>query len=550
MSTAKAMELLQRGDAKGADGLLRLVLLDNPRDFEALHLSAGVRWQMGDHAGALTFMERALAIDSSVASAHFNHGNLLLKLERNEEAAAAYDRAIKLVPHYADAWLNRAGAMRLLGRDEEVVRSCDQALKYNEHLFAAHNDRAIALARLDRHEEALVSIGRAIALEPNRADAYVNRGLMLIALERYDAAVHAYQTATNLDPDYAAAWNNLGVALIDAGRRGEAIAAYERAAQAPAARQEEADNPLFNKALILLAQDDWPEGFRLHEHRFAAGMAVRDGIADAIPEWTGGAVNGVLHVWGEQGVGDQLLFLRLLPLVLKRTRRVRVTGDARLTAMLRRAFPELDAGSEAPKAQIAMGSLARVLQITPDAVAGLPVVMSADNEKAAQIRARYEAVAHGKPLIGIAWNSPAARHGKQKSAGLTYWGALLKREAFFVSLQYGAVRPDIAAARGAFGCSIAIDDSIDQMASIEDFAAQIAALDRVVTVSNTTAHVAGAIGAKCVVMVPPARGLHWYWGLQGNRTPWYPSLRLIRREVGAPWDDQIARAAALALSPT
>jgi hypothetical protein len=240
-----------------------------------------------------------------------------------------------------------------------------------------------------------------------------------------------------------------------------------------------------------------------------------------------------------------------LPLVLARTARVVVDCDPRLASMLRRAHPGL-AGILAPNApcagvaaQIAMGDLPRVLQLTAREIAALPIVLGADAEKMQSLRAKYQEKAQGRAIIGIAWASPKAKYARAKGAALEHWGALLSRGHFFVSLQYGDADAEIEAARARFGADIYCDPDVDQMRSIEDFATQIAALDHVVSVSNTTVHVAGAIGARCVVLTPPGRGLHWYWGLQGATTPWYPSLRLVRRPFGAPWDEEIAAAAAL-----
>ena len=103
---------------------------------------------------------------------------------------------------------------------------------------------------------------------------------------------------------------------------------------------------------------------------------------------------------------------------------------------------------------------------------------------------------------------------------------------------------EVREAEGLFNCAIHHDVSIDQLADFDAFAAQVAALDAVVSVSNTTVHMAGALGVPCIVMPPPTGGLHWYWGLEGERTPWYDSVRLIRRTRSESWEAQIERAAA------
>jgi Tfp pilus assembly protein PilF len=550
MSIADVLACLQRGDSAGADARLAETLAANPRHAEALHLRALVRHQRGDLNGALNDIEASIAADAKQAAVHFNHGNILLMLNRPETALGAFTRAVELAPNDVQAWLNRAGVERTLRKDEAAAESCARVLQLDPKNTAALNERAAALGRLGRFEEALACIDRALALKPKFAPALANRGKLLAELERYEEACASYDAALAIDGGRGGVWNNLGVALSARGKFEEAAHAYQRASAAPV-RDFDAGNPIYNIALMRLLQGDYAAGFPLYAQRFTAGESHRSPIADSAPPWRGERVEGVLRIWSEQGVGDQLLFYRLLPLVLERTPNVIIDCELRLVPLLRRSYPALSdvlpygASAGQTAVQIALGDLPAALKLSPNALEALPALLSADATKRNARRAEYERLANGRRIVGIAWSSPKAKAARLKGAQLGEWGALLREPYFFVSLQYGEASADIAAARAAFGAGIHEDASVDQMHSIDDFAAQIAALDHVVTVSNTTAHVAGALGAPCVVMAPPARGLHWYWGFNGPRTPWYPSLRLVRRSVGAPWSERVSAAAAL-----
>jgi ADP-heptose:LPS heptosyltransferase len=84
------------------------------------------------------------------------------------------------------------------------------------------------------------------------------------------------------------------------------------------------------------------------------------------------------------------------------------------------------------------------------------------------------------------------------------------------------------------------DPSIDQMTDLDAFAAQIAAMDVVLAVSGSAAHMAGALGVPTVVLLSPAP--QWKWGGEGERTDWYPSVTLLRRGVGKSREDQARQA--------
>lgn len=550
MSTAEAVTCLRRGDYAGAEAAVMRALEANPKDVDALNMRVMLRHQRGDLPGAIEAMNAVLALTPKDVAAHFNRATLLHQAGRFEEAVHGYARTLELEPRDVTAWLQRAAAERALGRHEDVVRSCKAALEIDPRNEIALNDAAAALARDGRPQEALALFDQLVKVTPESAMAHSNRGKALSELGRFEEACASYKRALILNPKHAPTWNNLGVARAALGRYAEAIDAYESASLGED-QNFEAGHPLFNKATALLTLGDYARGFEFYAHRFSAGATNAPPRVEQAPAWKGERLEGVLRIRAEQGVGDQLLFTRLTARVLDRTRRVALDCDPRIAGLLRRAYPQLEAAlapsdvSGDVAAHVAMGDIAGVLKLAPKDIAALPIAVRADEALTQSLRGKYRAMAGGRAVVGVAWASPRAKLARAKSAALAHWGALLREPYFFVSLQYGKDQDDIEAAREAFGCAIYRDESVDQIRSIEAFAAQLAALDQIVTISNTTAHVAGAIGAPAIVLAPPGHGLHWYWGAEGRATPWYPTLTIVRRSLGASWDGQIAEAAGL-----
>jgi hypothetical protein len=198
-----------------------------------------------------------------------------------------------------------------------------------------------------------------------------------------------------------------------------------------------------------------------------------------------------------------------------------------------------DAPCEEFKAQISAADLGAALHLkSPADLPNPPRFWRADEARVSELRARYEEKAEGRKIIGIAWRSKAP-DGALRGPDLSHWRALLREEYFFVSLQYGDVRRDIEASEA----SIFADEEINQLRDMEGFFAQVAAMDHVVSILNTTLHVAGALGKPALALVPPGRGLHWYWGFEGEACAWNPSVRLLRRALDASWEEQIENAA-------
>jgi ADP-heptose:LPS heptosyltransferase len=177
---------------------------------------------------------------------------------------------------------------------------------------------------------------------------------------------------------------------------------------------------------------------------------------------------------------------------------------------------------------------------------------------AERVRAlRQRLSADGRRVIGLTWISRNSRVGKQKSARLADFETLLRQPGYrFIDLQYGDTTAERAEIEREFGVRVEHLDDIDNMNDIDGLAALIAACDAVLTVSSTTAHIAGAAGAPTFVMVPFGRGRFWYWFPQRPASPWYPRTHVRQQGDGQPWSSviealrpQVEAAAALPWRP-
>jgi hypothetical protein len=197
--------------------------------------------------------------------------------------------------------------------------------------------------------------------------------------------------------------------------------------------------------------------------------------------------------------------------------------------------------------QVPMADLVGRLCRTIDELTVAAPYLVADEDNRAACRARYEALGPGLK-VGISWTSGNPRfHGRK--APLALWGPVLRQPGLrFFDLQYGDRRVERQAAAADFGVDIHHDEQIDQLASLDDFAAQVAAMDLVISISNTTAHMAGALGVECWTILPMIAD--WRWFLERDDTPWYPTMRLFRQHQRDDWAGVFADVAkALAARP-
>jgi len=269
-----------------------------------------------------------------------------------------------------------------------------------------------------------------------------------------------------------------------------------------------------------------------------------------IPAWAGEPLEGRnIFVWAEQGVGDQIMFAGLLPDLLATGAKAIVEADARLLSLLKRSFPEprfLARGvpttvpeAERPHFQVARGSLCRWLRPRLDLFPGHGGYLRADGERVRRLRDRYRAELPGRMLVGVSWRGGSRGPDLLRSIPLERWTPILRLAGFaFVSLQYGEDAPEIEDARGRLGIEVSSDPEIDRMNDLDGLAAQAAAMDLVLSIDNTTAHMAGALGRPVWILLPSEP--NWRWRATGQRSHWYPTARLFRQPGRGDWDCVLA----------
>lgn len=395
--------------------------------------------------------------------------------------------------------------------------------------------------RLGEHGLAADLIAAALAINPNFADAHSNLGVVYFDQGRFDEAAACYERAMTLNPDYADPHNNMGVLYQSLGRLEDAAASY-RNAIAINPDYAEAHN---NLATVLLLSGNFEEGWLEFAWRWKISQFSNASRKFDAPCWEGESLAGKkILVWEEQGVGESLLFAGLIPELVQQGAEVCVECDPRLVPLFVRSFPETACvpaatGKQDFDCHAPLADLGHWLR--PDAASFLSpgAYLAADRERSAVLRSRYLEKG-GDLLVGLAWISKSPHYAEKKSMTLADLGPVLGIPGItFVDLQYGDTGDERAQFTDRTGIDIIHDDGVDQMTDLDAFAAQVAALDLVVTISNTTAHMAGGLGVETLLMLDTVP--IWYWQMEREDSPWYPLLRLFRQRQAGDWAEVIGR---------
>ena len=551
-SQVDAMQLLgnvleQRGRCKEAVKYFNDAIKQAP-GHACLHNSLGMALHKLNkfHEAVLEF-KRALEIQPDFAKAHNNLGVVLMKLGRIDEAITACRQAISLRSDFKEAYNNLGLALKKTGKLEDAVTSYKKAISLDSEYAAALSNLGMALITQGRFKEAADNLQKAVNLNPNSAEFLNNLGVLFNRQERFEDAVAASEKAIALRPDYVEAHNDLGTALIELGRFSEATAAFEKAiAIDPRCAQAH-----HNLSLVLLLTAKFEQGWKEYEWRWR-----HEGFSTPVrpfsQTWWDGSSEGLtkLLVWAEQGIGDEVQFSGLIRHIISGGINVVVECDNRLLPLLQRSFPgTIVVGRTDPPNpllqdpsithQIPMASIPRVLGLSPDYMPFQNGFMIPDESLRERLRSEYKK--NGNPvLVGISFRSGNSQEGRKRSVSLEQWGPILNVEGIkFVNLQYGDCSSQLQTAHDLFGVEVFNDENINPLRNLEDFAAQVAAMDLVISVDNSTVHFAGALGAKVWTILPKVPD--WRWELEGNRTRWYSTMRLFRQEERGSWEPVISK---------
>jgi tetratricopeptide (TPR) repeat protein len=492
----EAIRLQQAGCYAEAESQYRAVLTKSPNHPQATYLYGLLLLGAGNPATAVPMLRAAAALRPEHTGTRINLTRALLADSQPKAALAEADAVLTLAPEMAEAAFLRGTALNALGQSTEAVAAFSTCLAGSPDHAAAQLNLGNAYADLDRLADAERCCRRAIELNPELAEANASLGFVLTSVGSLDEAISACQAAIRLRPDFAQAHWNLAVAALLAG--------------------------------------DFALGFREYEWRKRHDRFRRDFIDLPGPMWDGSALEGrTLLVHAEQGFGDTIQFARYLPLLAASGAKVVLACDRPLLPLLSSLSGVAAVAKDAqlPPYDCWLDQMSLPLKCATEADC-IPLsggYLSADPAR----QAAWSAALPDGCKVGIAWaGNPLHSNDSRRSLPYAALQRLLSAPGIqFVNLQLGP-RADEA---GLAALPLPLTD-------YGETAALIANLDLVVTVDTSVAHVAGAMGTRCWVMLPFAPD--WRWRLNREDTPWYTSVCLFRQPRPGDWNTVIDTALA------
>ena len=571
---------LQSGDAGRAVTLIRQAIQQLPWN-PGFHANlAQARLALGQFAEAHAAFRRAAELDPANPQFPVGAANCLAMQGQLAEAEQQLRGVVERHPGFALAQFNLAHAVREQGRLEESVGSYRRALELDPALADAHHGLGHVLHRLGQFEEAEQAFRRHLALQPDSVTGYSNLASVLMDRGRAAEAVAVCQQALARTPAAAELHLMLGNAFMHQGQLTHALAAYGQAtALAPEhpralfahgsalhwTGDTAAGLPLLQRALelqpdlpdaryalsaVYLSAGDLQPGWNEYQWRTARRAFVIENPNLPLAETLPGSLAGKrICLLREQGLGDELFFLRFAAALKSRGTHITYRAHAKIAALLAHA-PGLDRviGQNDPlpsaDATLLVGDLPRALG---------PLVSPPPSLRLAPLpghteRARQQLAAFGPPpYLGLTWRAGTAPEQQRgtawvlhKEVPLEKFGALLREtNGTLIALQRNPGAGEIGQISKLAGRPLHDLTALNE--DLEAMLALLALLDDYVGVSNTNMHLAAAAGNTARVLVPcPAE---WRWMNAGAESPWFPGFRVYRQDVDGEWGAALAQLA-------
>jgi tetratricopeptide (TPR) repeat protein len=523
---------LAHGRAADAAALIGRAVKGEPKSVLFLVSLANAQAAAGQRSRAIANLKRALKANPRAAEAWNALGVLYANGDEPLRARHAFRKAVGLRPEFAECWNNLGLALAATGELEDARRALETGHAAAPDYPVLLNSLGAVVRELGEIETSITHLEAAVARNPRYFEALTNLGGALAEAHRYDDAIERLETALGLDPLNAEAWRALAKPLAALGESERALAACDRASQLVP------DDPIprWERALVALAAGRFKSGWDDYRFRHMVDRGHWPVPAAPLPD---GLAGRKLVIVSEQGLGEELFFLRIAPALAARGAHIAAWTDPRLTAMAARIEGIAEVlprdGPPPEGEQVLMGDLPYLAQIgdqTPPPVAIAPLT-----EKIREVRARLEASDEG-PWLAITWRAGiAGRETLHKEAPLDLLAAPAANwPGAILALQRNACTGEIAALTAKLGKPV--HDFTDLNDDLEGMLALMAVIDAYAGVSNTNMHLAAAAKAAgaaidCHVLVPaPAE---FRWRARGAHSPWFPGFTIHREDPREGW---------------
>ena len=561
----------QQNQIELAENIYYQILKKFPNNFEALANLGLILIQKKNFFEAEKLLSKAIKIkwDTKVASNYFN---ILFNNGKIIEAEKINEKLIEKNKNQIFFLVNRARILNFKGQFEEALKLYLTLLtKYPDN-----NDLLVGIGytynRLKKFEEAISAYEKIILLQENNFIALYNSGVTRI-LNQIDLTrgIMQLETARQIVPNNIDLLLSLASGYEKANQIVKALAIAKEALKinpnssivhyqigsilnhmenedgVPWLESSLKIDPknyraIFALSQIYLRENKYEEGMRLYKWRVKRDSSDYKFDDTSIEEIK---YNENILIFFEQGIGDQIIFLRYIEHLLKKSENLVIFIKAKIIDFVKENIKEIRVySSEDYKEKdwidykkINLGSIPRLLL---DDIKKIPSFQKWRPTKLLSDELNSKLSGCKRKIVGVSWKSSNKELAKKKNIQLKDLVKVLDGY-LIVNLQYGDVAQEIENSIKHNKSNILNFKDIDLFNDINSLTNLINKCDLIITISNINAHIAGALSKKTYLLAPRNWGRLWYWVQREEKSLYYPSIKIIEQEKDGDWDSSLLK---------
>ncbi len=554
MSTREGMIAHAKGDLTAAIRCYKRALAANPVDEQALTWLGVISAQTGDLDSGISLLMKALRINPKNGDALLNLANAMLDKNIPDEAKKLYEKHVTLRGPTEPTLVGYCTCLSRLDLMSELLHHTQDAVARYPASTDLWTHRANALVEAKLFRDALELTSDLLKALPGSSKISLLKARALGGLGDDVSAKRLLEEVLHSEP------GNLDV-LIELGnvcQRTDDLEAATLYYRKCLVLDQNCSLAKWNLAHILLSRKQFQEGWEFARFRWGTRGFKSLQTTFKQAEWDGIAHDKPICILGEQGLGDQLLYAGMAVEVLRRfpnsflfiNRKIVYLFNADDLIGRVKAIEELDLSGDFYYGYAAdLGALIRQYERNFPTYTTSPFWVSSRDPVIDPFINNLKKIGR-KKIIGLSWSSANPSLGDTKSPPLSEITHLVSGvNATFVNIQYGNHQDAINQIRDLTGKSIQTVPGLDTFDDMARLGMLISQLDLVITISNTTAHLAGSLCVPTILMMPPrGKASFWYWHTRSNskQSLWYPSVEVVEHDAAAGWVGTVERAIAAA----
>lgn len=493
-----------------------------------LNLAGLIALQLNKLDDGLNLLSQSNLLDPDQIEVHYNLSTIHEQKKDYKSALNHLSKSLELNPKHPDSLNNRANILETLGFYDAALLDIQELIKLDQSANT-YNLFGLIEHGLKNYPRALKLFNQSLEFDSQNIEVLNNLAITYKNKKDHAHAKNTLIKALELNPNIPLTLNNLGLIFEETYQIDEAIKYYQKSQQLD-------HNPAnsYNLGLAQLKTQDFNNGWSNYESRWEIDSFRKKLIHTEKPRWNGEKCASIL-VWGEQGIGDEILYSSMLNDLKGYCHKIYYAClSQKILTLFQRSFRSIQVLSmdditddDFFDFHIPVASLGKFFRSGLDSFPSLNQSIKADKK----IKDKFQLKTH-LPVIGMSWRSNA---GEEKNINLTEFEPLANDQFELVNLQYQITGKE---KKALDAMNIKHQHDFDLFNDLEATCALIDCCDYIVTSSNINAHIAGALNKSTFLLSAKGVKQFHYWCSPTNRSLWYPSVQIVHQSNAKNWHQE------------